>query len=140
MVKAGLDGEEDESDGNVECSDPEDLVEEELDPATSAAKPANIPDKGGAPVVKAEYVALNPFKDLYKLSPVIQMAFEFGQAIIPLSAVGMILNYTGNHLLHYIGTVMHKKVFYPMTKITNVHLMPNGDIVSQATRKKFEIQ
>ena len=49
------------------------------------------------------------------MSPVIQMAFEFGQQIIPLTAVGMILNYAGNHLLHYIGTVMHKKIFFPMT-------------------------
>ena len=49
-----------------------------------------------------EYIALNPFKDLYKQSPLIQMSFEFGPSCIPLSTVGMILNYTGNHLLHYI--------------------------------------
>jgi len=49
-----------------------------------------------------EYVALTPFKDLYKQSPIIQMAFEFGQNCIPLSAIGMIFNFTGNHLLQYI--------------------------------------
>ena len=64
---------------------------------------------------KAEHVALMPFKDLYKESPIIKTAMEFGQAIMPLSAVGMLLNYAGNHLLHYIGQVMHKKVFYPTT-------------------------
>jgi hypothetical protein len=31
-----------------------------------------------------EYVALNPFKDLYKQSPLIQMSFEFGPSCIPL--------------------------------------------------------
>jgi hypothetical protein len=29
-------------------------------------------------VSKKEYIALNPFKDLYKHTPLIQMAFEFG--------------------------------------------------------------
>jgi hypothetical protein len=49
-----------------------------------------------------EYLALNPFKDLYKHSPIIRMSFEFGPSCIPLSAVGMIMNFAGNHLLHYI--------------------------------------
>jgi hypothetical protein len=49
-----------------------------------------------------EYVALNPFKDLYKMSPIIKMAFEFGPSCIPLSAMGMILNFAGNHLLHFV--------------------------------------
>jgi hypothetical protein len=46
-----------------------------------------------------EWVALPPFKDLYKDSPIIKMAFEFGPSCIPLCAVGMIFNFTGNHLL-----------------------------------------
>jgi hypothetical protein len=92
------------------------------------------------PKFKAEYVALNPFKDLYKLSPVIQMAFEFGQACIPLNAAGMILNYAGNHLLHFIATVLHKKVFFPMTRVTSVTLMNNGDIVTTALRRNVEIK
>jgi hypothetical protein len=68
------------------------------------------------------------------------MAFEFGQQIIPLNAVGMILNYSGNHLLHYIGTVMHKKIFFPMTTVQSVILMSNGDVVTSAMRKKVEIR
>ena len=51
---------------------------------------------------KAEYVALPPFKDLYKQSPIIQMSFEYGPSCIPLSAIGMVMNFTGNHLLHFI--------------------------------------
>ena len=84
--------------------------------------------------VKREYVALNAFKDLYKHSPVVQMAFEFGNSIIPLSAVGMILNYSGNHLLHYISTVFHKKVFYPSTRVVSVTLCANGDIITTTVR------
>ena len=69
---------------------------------------------------KYEYLALNAFRDLYKQSPVIQMSFEYGPSCIPLSAVGMILNYTGNHLLHYIYHTMGRKIFYPMHKVTNI--------------------
>jgi len=68
-----------ESDDMMMCDDdnlanegsPEDLIED--DEVTGA--PAS-PQKNQN---KAEYVALAPFKDLYKHSPVIQMAFEFGQ-------------------------------------------------------------
>jgi hypothetical protein len=62
------------------------------------------------------------------------MAFEFGNSIIPLSAVGMILNYSGNHLLHYISTVFHKKVFYPSTRVVSVTLCANGDIITTTVR------
>jgi len=41
------------------------------------------------------------------------MAFEFGHSLIPLSAVGMIFNFTGNSLLHYIHSVLRRKIFYP---------------------------
>jgi hypothetical protein len=113
---------EKEGDGEGSDSDvnPEDCVEDDEDPES--------PSKTGAN--KTEWVALNPFKDIYKSSPLCQMAFDFGQACIPLSAVGMILNYAGNHLLHYISQVHHRKIFYPMTTVTSVCLMANGDIVT----------
>ena len=88
---------------------------------------------------KYEYVALNPFKDLYKHSPLIQMSFEFGPSIIPLSSVGMILNYTGNHLLHFIHSVLGRRIFYPAHKVVSVQLMNNGDILTTAIRKEFSI-
>jgi hypothetical protein len=88
----------------------------------------------------AEWIALPPFKDLYKSSPLIQMSFEFGPSIIPLSAVGMIFNFTGNHLLHYIHTVMRRKVFYPCHTVTSVQLLPSGEIVTTATRKEVQIK
>ena len=32
------------------------------------------------------------------------MALEYGSSVLPLSIVGMIFNYAGNHLLQYINT------------------------------------
>ena len=49
-----------------------------------------------------EWVALNSFKDLYRSSPIFNQMCDFGPNIVPLSVVGMYLNYAGNHLLHYI--------------------------------------
>jgi len=88
---------------------------------------------------KYEYVALNPFKDLYKQSPLIQMSFEFGPSCIPLSAIGMILNYTGNHLLQFIHNVLGKRIFFPAHKVVSVQLMNNGDIITTAMRKEISI-
>lgn len=75
-------------------------------------------DEEGVNANTAEYIATPPFKDLYKQSPIIQMAFEFGPSCIPLSAIGMVLNFAGNHLLHYIYTTWKRKIFFPMTKVT----------------------
>ena len=67
-----------------------------------------------------EWAALPPFKDIYKESPLCKMAFEFGPSCIPLCAVGMIFNFTGNHLLQYIHAVMRRKIFYPCHTVTSV--------------------
>ncbi len=87
----------------------------------------------------AEYAALPPFKDLYKDSDLIKMAFEFGPAIIPLSAVGMIFNYTGNHLLHYIHTVMKRRIFYPCHTVTSVQMLQTGEILTHCTKQEVKI-
>ena len=50
---------------------PEDLIEDDEVNGAPASPQKNQN--------KAEYVALPPFKDLYKHSPIIMMAFEFGQ-------------------------------------------------------------
>jgi hypothetical protein len=102
-------------------------------------------EEGSGPVgpppktATVDYQALAPFKDLYKHSPIIQMAFEFGPSCIPLSAVGMILNFTGNHLLHYIYTVYRKRIFFPMHKVVAINLMSNGEIVTTAIRSECSI-
>ena len=51
------------------------------------------------------------------------MSFEFGPSCIPLSTVGMILNYTGNHLLHFCHSVLGKRIFYPCHRVVSVQLM-----------------
>lgn len=68
------------------------------------------------------------------------MSFEFGPSIIPLSAVGMIFNYTGNHLLQFIHAVYKRKIFYPCHTVTSVQMMPTGDIITTAIRKEVQIQ
>jgi hypothetical protein len=72
------------------------------------------------PEKKVEYMALNPFKELYPSSDIVNAMREFGPNIVPLSMVGMMMNYAGNHLLHYIYTVMKKRIFYPMHKVVSI--------------------
>jgi hypothetical protein len=79
---------------------------------------------------------VNAFKDLYKCSPIYNLMAEFGQNIAPLSVVGMFLNYCGNHILHYIQTVMKKKVFYPSHRVTGIQLLQNGEVLVSAVRKQ----
>lgn len=88
---------------------------------------------------KVEYHALTPFRDIYKSSPLCQLAFEYGPSCIPLNAVGMILNFTGNHLLHYIYTVFRRRIFFPMHKVTAINLLNNGEIVTTAIRTEYSI-
>ena len=82
-----------------------------------------------------DYVALSPFKDLYKQSPIVQMAFEFGPNCIPLSTIGMVFNFIGNHLLQYIHSTLKRKIFYSSHTVTGIQLLPNGEIITTAIRK-----
>lgn len=59
---------------------------------------------------------------------------------MPLSAVGMVLNYTGNHLLHHIHQVYRKRIFFPMHKVVGISLLCNGDIVTTAVRTEVSIE
>lgn len=93
-------------------------------------------NEGHKPKQNCEWVALPPFKDLYKDSPIIKMSFEFGPSCIPLSAVGMIFNFTGNHLLQFIHAVMRRKIFFPCHTVTQVQMMPSGEILTTAIRKE----
>ena len=61
-----------------------------------------------------------------------QMALEFGPNSIPLPAIGMLLNYAGNHLLKFIDTVYGKRIFFPLHRVISIYLMPSGEIVTTA--------
>ena len=88
---------------------------------------------------KYEYIALAPYKNLYRQSPIVQMAYEYGSNSIPLTAVGMLLNYAGNHLLKFIDAVYGKRVFFPLHKVVSINLMANGEMVTTALRKEVSI-
>jgi len=70
-----------------------------------------------------ETVPLNCFKDLYKVSPIYKAMADYGSLIVPLAVVGMYLNYCGNHLLHYVATVMRRRIFYPSHRVTSIVLL-----------------
>ena len=89
--------------------------------------------------MRYEYIALPPYKNLYRQSPIVQMALEFGPNSIPLPAIGMLLNYAGNHLLKFIDAVYGKRIFFPLHKVVSLYLMPNGEIVTTAIRKDVSI-
>ena len=48
----------------------------------------------------------------------------------------MFLNYAGNHILHYIQTVMKRKVFYPSHRVTGIQLLQNGEVLVSAVKKQ----
>ena len=82
----------------------------------------------------SKYEALNPFKDLYPNSDLVKAMKDFGSNIVPLSMVGMMMNYTGNHLLSYIFTQFKRKIFYPMHKVISIQLLANGEILTVTKR------
>ena len=84
-------------------------------------------------------IATAPFKSLYKSSPIVQLALEFGSHSIPLPVVGMLLNYAGNHILHYIYAIHNKRIFYPSHWVVSIQLESNGDVVTTAIEKKVSI-
>lgn len=67
------------------------------------------------------------------------MACEFGPNSIPLTAIGMLMNYAGNHLLKFIDSVYGKKIFFPLHKVVSVHLLANGEILTTAIKKEVSI-
>lgn len=67
-----------------------------------------------------EYEAIAPFKEIYPHSDIVRALQEFGPSIVPLQLIGQMMNYAGNHLLHYIWTTMKRKVFFPMHKAVTI--------------------
>jgi hypothetical protein len=65
---------------------------------------------------------------------------EFGSQIVPLSVIGMFLNYAGNHILHFIYTMMKRKVFFPNHRVTNIQLLANGEIITTAIKKQCVVK
>ena len=82
----------------------------------------------------SKFEAIPPFKDLYPNSDIIKCMKEYGPSIVPLPLIGMMMNYAGNHMLHYIWTQYKRKIFYPLHKITSIQLLANGEVLSTCKR------
>ena len=52
----------------------------------------------------SKFEPLHPFKDLYPNSDIVKAMREYGSNIAPLTMIGMLMNYAGNHLLNYISS------------------------------------
>ena len=61
------------------------------------------------------------------------------KSIVPLSLVGHLLNYVGNHLLFYAFKSSGKRIFMPKHKALSVHLMGNGELLTQVLKTEFQI-
>lgn len=75
---------------------------------------------------ESQFIALSPFQDLYPNSSIVKFMKEFGQNIVPLTMVGMLMNYAGNHLLHYIFQQYNQRVFHPGHQVISIQLLDNG--------------
>jgi len=52
----------------------------------------------------------------------------------------MFLNYAGNHMLHYIMTVLKRRVFYPSHKVVSIQLLSSGECLITAQKKTCKIK
>ena len=81
---------------------------------------------------------LTPFKEIFPSN--ISILFRrLSKNIVPLSLVGHLLNYVGNHLLHYAYKTTGKRIYMPMHKAVSVNLMGNGEIMTQVLKTDFTI-
>ena len=78
---------------------------------------------------------LPAFQDLYPNSDLVRTLIKYGKDIPPLSMVGMLLNYTGNHLLSFIQQVYSKQIFYSNTSVTSISLLQSGEVMVHAVRQ-----
>ena len=81
---------------------------------------------------------LIPFKEIFPSN--ISILFrQLSKNIVPLSLVGHLLNFVGNHLLHYVFKSTGQRIYMPMHKALSVHLMGNGEIMTQVLKTEFKI-
>ena len=81
---------------------------------------------------------LTPFKEIFP-SNISVLFRRMAKNIVPLSLVGHLLNYVGNHLLQYAYKSSGKRIYMPMHKALSVHLMGNGEILTQVLKTEFTV-
>ena len=54
--------------------------------------------------------------------------------------VGLFLNYCGNYLLHYVHSILKRKIFYPNHKVVGIQLLQSGEILTSVRRRSLKIK
>lgn len=80
---------------------------------------------------------LPAFAELYPNSAIMASFIDFAHARIPLSMVGILQNYVGNHLLNHIYETTGKRVFHPFRKVLSIQLQPNGEYLIKVLKLDF---
>ena len=80
-----------------------------------------------------------PFKDILQ-SNVGWLFKRLAKNIVPLSLVGLLLNYVGNHFLQYAHALTGKRIFYPLHQAQSIQLMGNGDIHTSVLKTECSIE
>ena len=83
--------------------------------------------------VKPSCMPYDCFKDLVNVSPIFKCLREYGPHLVPLSLVGLYMNYAGNHLLHHIYETFGHKIFHHSHHVTSVQQLENGEFLTTAT-------
>ena len=68
------------------------------------------------------------FRDIFN-SDLGQYFVNKGEEVIALNMVGHLYNYVGNCILNCINRDNNKKIFYPLTKVTSINVLENGDFM-----------
>ena len=82
---------------------------------------------------------LTPFREMFT-SNISAVFRRLAKSIVPLSLVGHLLNYVGNHLLYHAYKSTGKRIYMPKHKALSVQLMGNGEIVTQVLKTDFIIK
>ena len=82
---------------------------------------------------------LTPFREMFT-SNISAVFRRLAKSIVPLSLVGHLLNYVGNHLLYHAYKSTGKRIYMPKHKAISVQLMGNGEIVTQVLKTDFTIK
>ena len=95
-------------------SDEEDAIDSERDEPVAVEEPKMAVKK------VFNFVAYDCFRELVNVSEIFSVMNEYGTSIVPLSMVGMYMNYAGNHLLNYIYQTYKQKIFHHSIKVVSI--------------------
>jgi len=74
------------------------------------------------------------------VAPIYRVMQDFSQSIVPLSVVGMFLNYCGNHIVSYAHQILKKKIFYPSHRVVSIQYLQNGEFLTHVLRRQFTVK